>query len=62
MLVMAIRDIVCGASNVKAGQYVIVALVGAVLLCDFVIKDAVCGQKSEGMICSLEELHVKDIP
>jgi len=58
-----IRDIVCGASNVKAGQYVIVALVGAVLPGDFVIKDAVIrGQKSEGMICSLEELHVKDIP
>ena len=58
-----IKDIVCGASNVKAGQYVIVALVGAVLPGNFVIKDAVIrGAKSEGMICSLQELHVKDIP
>ena len=58
-----IKDIVCGATNVEAGQYVVVALVGAVLPGDFEIKDAVIrGQKSEGMICSLAELHVKDIP
>ncbi|MGI6781591.1 MAG: phenylalanine--tRNA ligase subunit beta [Acholeplasmataceae bacterium] len=58
-----IKDIVCGASNVAEGQYVVVALVGAVLPGNFEIKDAVIrGQKSEGMICSLAELHVKDIP
>lgn len=58
-----IKNIVCGASNVAAGQYVVVALVGAVLPGDFMIKDAVIrGVASHGMICSLSELHVKDIP
>ncbi|NLL69314.1 MAG: phenylalanine--tRNA ligase subunit beta [Acholeplasmataceae bacterium] len=58
-----IRNIVCGASNVEAGQYVIVALVGAVLPGGFEIKDAtIRGVASEGMICSLEELHIENIP
>ena len=52
-----ILDIVCGASNVDKGQYVIVAKVGAILPGNFEIKSAtIRGQKSEGMICSLKEL------
>ena len=58
-----IRNIVCGASNVEVGQYVIVATMGAVLPGDFEIKPVeIRGIPSEGMICSLEELHVMDIP
>lgn len=54
-------QIVCGAPNIKAGQYVIVAKVGAVLPGDFKIKKArLRGQESNGMICSLQELGVKE--
>ena len=35
-----VLQIVCGASNVRKGQYVIVALVGAELLDGFKIKKA----------------------
>lgn len=58
-----IRNIICGATNVEPGQYVVVALVGAVLPGNFEIKDAsIRGVASEGMICSLDELHVEEIP
>lgn len=50
-------QIVCGAKNVKAGQYVPVAKVGALLGDDFKIKKAkLRGVESHGMICSAEEI------
>lgn len=56
-----IEQIVCGASNVAAGQYVIVAKIDAVLPGDFEIKPVeIRGVKSNGMICSLDELGLKD--
>lgn len=58
-----IKQIVCGAPNVKAGQYVVVAMVGAILPGDFEIKEAkIRGVESAGMICSLEELGLEHIP
>ncbi len=52
-----IHQIVCGAQNHKAGDRVIVALPGAVLPGNFVIKkSAVRGVDSGGMLCSLKEL------
>lgn len=56
-----VLDIVCGAPNVAAGQYVIVAKVGAVLPGNFEIKSAkVRGIVSNGMICSLKELGLDE--
>ena len=56
-----IEQIVCGAPNVKAGQYVIVAKVGATLPGDFLIKETkIRGVGSNGMICSLQELGFED--
>lgn len=50
-------QIVCGASNVDAGQTVIVAKVGGRLPGGIKIKRAkLRGQVSEGMICSLQEI------
>ncbi len=51
-------NIVCGASNAKAGIYVAVATVGAYLAAiDLKIKKSkLRGVPSEGMICSLSEL------
>jgi len=51
------KQIVCGASNVAAGQIVPIAVVGAKLSEDFVIaKTKIRGETSEGMICSEDEL------
>lgn len=56
-----IEQIVCGAANVAAGQYVITAQVGTVLPGDFEIKAVtIRGVESRGMICSLEELGFDD--
>lgn len=50
-------QIVCGAKNVAAGQYVPVATVGSVLGDDFKIKKAkLRGVESIGMICSSTEI------
>ena len=56
-----IEHIVCGAPNVAAGQYVIVAQVGTVLPGNFEIKaSTIRGEASNGMICSLQELGFED--
>lgn len=50
-------QIVCGASNLEVSQLVPVALIGAVLPGDFIIKEAeIRGTKSFGMICAEDEL------
>ncbi|HEB2242116.1 TPA: phenylalanine--tRNA ligase subunit beta [Staphylococcus aureus] len=52
-------QIVCGAPNVDAGQYVIVAKVGGRLPGGIKIKRAkLRGEHSEGMICSLQEIGI----
>jgi len=58
-----VSQIVCGASNVAAGQKVIVATVGATLYPSlgepFEIKKAkIRGQFSEGMICAEDEIGI----
>lgn len=55
-------NIVCGASNVAAGQKVIVATIGTTLYSDdssFVIKKSkIRGAVSEGMICAEDEIGI----
>ncbi|HEJ7455541.1 TPA: phenylalanine--tRNA ligase subunit beta [Staphylococcus aureus] len=52
-------QIFCGAPNVDAGQYVIVAKVGGRLPGGIKIKRAkLRGERSEGMICSLQEIGI----
>ena len=54
-------QIVCGAPNVAAGQTIPLALIGAVLPGNFVIKASkIRGVSSEGMICSKEELGLEE--
>lgn len=54
-------QIVCGAPNVAKDQYVIVALDGATLPAGKEIKRGdIRGQESNGMICGLDELGVKE--
>ncbi len=54
-------QIVCGASNVRKGLKVIVALEGAVLPENFEIKKStIRGVESNGMICALFELGVEE--
>ena len=56
-----VTQIVCGASNVRSGLKVIVALPGAVLPGDFEIKKSkIRGVESNGMICALFELGLEE--
>ena len=54
----SVRQIVCGAPNVRAGQKVIVALPGCILPGGEIKSGVIRGQKSDGMICALFELGV----
>lgn len=55
------RQIVCGASNVRAGLYVVVATIGATMPGGLVIKPVkLRGIESEGMICSATEIGLED--
>lgn len=57
----SIRQIVCGASNVKAGLDVVVATIGAVMPSGMEIKPVkLRGVESEGMICSASEIGLED--
>jgi len=57
----SIRQIVCGASNVKAGLNVAVATIGATMPSGLVIKPVkLRGVESEGMICSATEIGIED--
>src|SRR3989304_380808 len=54
-------SIVCGAKNMKPGDKVALALIGAELPGDFKIKRSkIRGVESEGMMCSEVELGLKD--
>jgi phenylalanyl-tRNA synthetase beta chain len=56
-----VKTIVCGAQNYQVGDRVPVALPGAVLPGDFVIKQSkIRGQSSDGMMCSAKELGVAE--
>ncbi len=57
-----IKNIVCGAPNVREGLVVPCALIGAVLPGDFKIKKSkLRGEVSEGMLCSSSELKLDSI-
>ncbi|MDF3057889.1 MAG: phenylalanine--tRNA ligase subunit beta [Rariglobus sp.] len=59
--VHGVKRIVCGAQNYTVGDRVPVALVGAVLPGNFVIKEAkVRGEASSGMMCSAKELTIAE--
>ncbi|MBP3461494.1 MAG: phenylalanine--tRNA ligase subunit beta [Bacilli bacterium] len=56
-----LQQIVCGASNVRVGLKVIVALPGAKLPGDFEIKAGkIRGVESNGMLCALFELGLEE--
>jgi phenylalanyl-tRNA synthetase beta chain len=58
----SIRQIVCGAANVRAGLDVVVATNGCVMPSGMVIKPVkLRGVESEGMICSAAEIGFPDI-
>ncbi len=54
-------DVVCGATNFKEGDNVVLAMSGATLPSGFAIKSRkVRGIKSEGMLCAEDELGISD--
>lgn len=56
-----LRQVVCGASNIKAGIKVMVALPGARIADNYKIKKGkIRGMESLGMVCSLQELGISD--
>ncbi|MEA1982913.1 MAG: phenylalanine--tRNA ligase subunit beta, partial [Campylobacterota bacterium] len=58
----SIRQIVCGASNVRAGLNVAVAVLGAQIPSGLVIKPVkLRGVDSDGMICSASEIGLPDL-
>jgi len=57
----SIRQIVCGASNVREGLDVVVATIGAKMPSGLAIKPVkLRGVESEGMICSASEIGLPD--
>ena len=57
-----VKQIVCGASNVRAGLHVVVATIGAVMPNKMEIKPVkLRGVDSYGMICSATEIGLEDI-
>ncbi len=57
----SVRQIVCGASNVREGIDVVVATVGATMPNGMAIKPVkLRGVESEGMICSSSEIGLED--
>ncbi len=57
----SIRQIVCGASNIREGLTVVVATIGANMPSGLVIKPVkLRGIESEGMICSATEIGLPD--
>ncbi len=58
----SVRQIVCGAANVRAGLDVVVATIGAQMPGGLVIKPVkLRGVESEGMICSAGEIGLPDL-
>jgi phenylalanyl-tRNA synthetase beta chain len=57
---LGIKQIVCGASNVASGQFVIVSPVGTVLPGGEIKAAVIRKVESNGMICSLRELGLED--
>ncbi len=58
---LGVKTIVCGAQNYVVGDRVPVALPGAVLPGDFVIKQSkIRGESSDGMMCSAKELGISE--
>ncbi|HPK54458.1 MAG TPA: phenylalanine--tRNA ligase subunit beta, partial [Smithellaceae bacterium] len=53
--------VVCGAKNIKAGDIVPLAKIGATIPGGYTIKASVLrGEKSDGMLCSAAELEIGD--
>jgi len=53
--------IVCGAKNIKAGDVVPLAKIGATIPGGYTIKSSILrGEKSDGMLCSEAELEIGD--
>ena len=56
----SVRQIVCGAENVRAGLDVVVATIGATMPSGLVMKPVkLRGVESEGMICSSSEIGIE---